>query len=170
MTTADDRDAMLRYDQLTQRVYSELRMPPGTRDLILGLGWTILRDPRRHDPTTPGVWPRTRQILNATPQQMWQKIADDAPRYEPDWEAGPHGCQAPTIRVNRLCGRSTSIGFAEFDPHTGWMTHWGFCSRPRCRAYMKPIAQRADASKLRAPEPIPNTGRRGRVDLRAKCS
>jgi hypothetical protein len=62
------------------------------------------------------------------------------------------------VRVDRLCGKPTSIGFAEFDPVTGWMTDWGFCSRPRCRAYMRPIYERADRSKDRAPEPIPNTG------------
>ncbi|OEV11328.1 hypothetical protein [Streptomyces nanshensis] len=158
MTSADDRDGMLRYDQLAARVYSEHRMPSGTRDLILGLAWSTLRDPRRHDPAAPGVWARTRENLNLSNKQRWEMIADDAPRYEHDWHAGPQGCQAPMVRVDRLCGRSTSIGFAEFDPHTGWMTDWGFCSRPRCRAYMKPILERADRSKDRAPEPIPNTG------------
>ncbi|BBG20718.1 hypothetical protein RVR_P1101 (plasmid) [Actinacidiphila reveromycinica] len=157
MDTADDRSAILRYDQLTARVYGEHRMPPGTRDLILALGWVTLRDPRRHDPTVT-TWARTREVLNADNATMSRLIGGDAPRYEPDWNAGPHGCQAPMVRVDRLCGRSTSVSFAEFDPVTGWLTPWGFCSRPRCQEYMRPIAERADGSKAKAPEPIPNTG------------
>ena len=134
----DDRDSALRYAELADRVYGERRMPTGTRDLILALGWVTLRDPRRHDPTA-STWGRAREVLNADNKRMWQLVAEDAPRYEPDWHAGPSGCQAPMVRVDRLCGRSTTIGFAEFDPHTGWMTYWGFCSRPRCREYMRPI-------------------------------
>lgn len=153
----DDRDGMLRYDQLATRVYSERRMPEGTRDLILALGWVTLRDPRRHDPTVT-TWQRTREVLNVDNKRMWQLVAADAPRYEPDWESGPHGCRAPMVRVDRLCGKSTSLGFAEFDPVTGWLTHWGFCSRPRCREDAKPILERAEGSKSRAPEAIPNTG------------
>lgn len=150
-------DELRRYDQLAERVYGERRLPTGTRDLILALGWVTLRDPRRHHPDVP-VWDRTREVLNATNRQMWETIAEDVPRYEHDWHADPSGCQAPMVRVDRLCGRSTSFGFAEFDPATGWMTSWGFCSRPRCRAHMRPIAERAEGSKDRAPEPIPNIG------------
>lgn len=148
---------MLRYDQLAARVYTEARMPAGTRDLILALGWVTLRDPHRHDPTVT-TWVRAREVMNADNDAMWKLIADDAPRYEPDWQAGPNGCQAPMVRVGRLCGKSTTIGFGEFDPATGWMTYWGFCSRPRCREYMRPISERAERSEGRAPEPIPNTG------------
>lgn len=150
-----DLDALRRYDQLAERVYGERRLPSPTRDLILALGWVTLRDPLRHHPAA-SLWGRTREVLNADNKSMWQAIAADVPRYEPD--RPPRGCQAPMVRVERLCGRSTSIGFAEFDPVTGWMTHWGFCSRPRCRSYMRPIAERAQGSKDRAPEPIPNTG------------
>ena len=158
MTTAPgDRDGMLRYTQLADRVYGERRMPQGTRDLILALGWVTLRDPRRHDPSVT-VWTRTREILNADNKHMWELVAEDAPRYKHDWHAGPQGCRAPMVRVDRLCERNTTFGFSEFDPHTGWMTHWGFCSRPRCREYMRPIYERARSSKERAPAPIPNTG------------
>ncbi|WP_448334020.1 hypothetical protein [Streptomyces sp. DSM 41534] len=155
--TADDRAAMARYDQLAARVYGERRMPTGTRDLILALGWVTLRDPRRHDPTI-STWGRVREVLNADNRTMWTLVADDAPRYEHDWHASPMGCQAPMVRIDRLCGRSTTIGFMEFDPVTGWGTDWGFCSRPRCREYMKPIYERAHGSKVKAPEPIPNAG------------
>ena len=153
----DDQDGMIRYDQLAARVYGERRMPTGTRDLILALGWVTLRDPRRHDPTRL-VWETTREVLNADNKRMWQLIAEDAPRYKYDWHAGPQGCQAPMVRVDRMCGRNTMYGFAEFDPATGWMTYWGFCNRPRCREYMRPIEARANGSKDRAPEPIPNMG------------
>lgn len=153
----DDRDGLLRYDELAARVYGETRMPSGTRDLILALGWVTLRDPRRHDPTVT-TWARTQEVMNADNKRMWQLIAEDAPRYEHDWHASPVGCQAPMVRVDRLCGHNTTIGFAEFDPVTGWMTDWGFCSRPRCREYMRPIYERAHGSKDKAPEPIPNTG------------
>ncbi|MFI6143761.1 hypothetical protein ACIBCC_36930 [Streptomyces griseus] len=151
------REAMVRYDQLVTRVYEERRMPAGTRDLVLALGWATLRDPRRHHPEE-GVWARTRDILNADDRRMWQLLADDVPRYEHDWHAEPRGCQAPMVRVDRLCGRSTVTGFCEFDPHTGWARFWGFCGRPRCRAYGQPIAERADHSATTRPEPIPNTG------------
>ncbi|WP_105974708.1 hypothetical protein [Streptomyces geranii] len=160
MTT--DLDAIHRYDQLTARVYGERRLPTCTRDLILALGWVTLRDPKRHHPDVP-VWDRTREVLNLDNRQMWETIAEDVPRYEHDWHAGPSGCQAPMVRVDRLCGRSTTIGFAEFDPATGWMRDWGFCSRPRCREYARPILERAEHSKDRAPEPIPNAG--GRLPL-----
>jgi hypothetical protein len=155
----DERNAIFRYDQLVSRVYGERRMPTGTRDLILALGWVTLRDPRRHDPTVT-TWGRTREVLNADNKRMWTLIGEDAPRYDA-WinEAdGPHGCQAPMVRVDRLCGRSTMHGFSEFDPHTGWSRHWGFCNRPRCRQYAKPIWDRARHSATVRPEPIPNVG------------
>lgn len=155
----DDRDGLLRYDELAARVYGERRMPTGTRDLILALGWVTLRDPSRHDPTR-SIWERTRDVLNADNKRMWQIIADDAPRYDARLTEvnTPHGCQAPMIRAKRLCGRSTLIGFSEFDPVTGWSRYWGFCSRPRCREYGKPIEERARHSATKRPEPIPNTG------------
>ncbi|MGW5711530.1 hypothetical protein [Streptomyces olivaceus] len=153
----DDHDGLLRYDQLATRVYGERRMPQGTRDLILALGWITLRDPRRHDPSI-GIWARTRDILNVDNKRMWELIGEDAPRYEYDWHADPRGCQAPMVRVDRLCGKSTSLNFAEFDPATGWMRDWHFCSRPRCREYAKPIHERARGSHEKAPKPIPNTG------------
>lgn len=156
--TPDDRDRLLRYDELAARVYGEQRMPSGTRDLILALGWVTLRDPRRHDPTVT-VWGRARDVLNADNKRMWQLIAEDAPRYDSDLhDKAPGGCQAPMVRAKRLCGRSTMYGFSEFDPATGWATYWGFCNRPRCREYMRTIEQRAKGSHERAPEPIPNAG------------
>ncbi len=153
----DDRDGMLRYDQLATRIYGERRMPSGTRDLILALGWVTLRDPSRHDPTVL-TWQRTREVLNADNKRMWELITEDAPRYEHDWHADPKGCQAPMVRVDRLCGRNTMHGFCEFDPHTGWSRYWGFCDRPRCREYAKPIWERAQHSATKRPDPIPNTG------------
>ncbi|QKW31439.1 hypothetical protein HUT11_35335 (plasmid) [Streptomyces seoulensis] len=157
--TPDDRDALVRYDQLASRVYGETRMPSGTRDLILALGWVTLRDPRRHDPTR-SIWERTRDVLNADNKRIWQLIAEDAPRYDVRLtEANTlSGCQAPMIRVDRLCGRSTMHGFSEFDPATGWSRYWGFCNRPRCREYAKPIWERARHSATKRPEPIPNAG------------
>ncbi|MFE4915854.1 hypothetical protein ACFRCX_30585 [Streptomyces sp. NPDC056652] len=155
--TADDRDAMLRYDQLTQRVYTERRMPQGTRDLILALGWVTLRDPRRHDPTVT-VWDRTREVINADNKTMWTLLANDAPRYEHDWHADPKGCQAPMVRVDRLCGRGTADGFAESDLVTGRFRMWGFCARQRCQAYARTVYERAQRSNEQAPEAIPNTG------------
>lgn len=155
----DERTAILRYDQLTTRVYGERRMPSGTRDLILALGWVTLRDPRRHDPTVT-TWGRTREVLNADNRRMWTLVGEDAPRYNP-WineTDGPQGCQAPMARLNRLCGRTTMHGFAEADPATGWLRHWSFCNRPRCREYAKPIWERAKSSRSWAPEPIPNVG------------
>ncbi|MEU1327154.1 hypothetical protein [Streptomyces microflavus] len=154
----DDRDGMLRYDELTSRVFSERRMPSGTRDLLLALGWVTLRDPRRHDPTL-GVWVRTRDVLNADNKRMWQLITEDVPRYDSNLhDDSPMGCQAPMIRAKRLCGRSTMHGFSECDPATGWSRYWGFCNRPRCREYMAPIWERSRGSHKRAPEPIPNAG------------
>ncbi|MGY0065186.1 hypothetical protein ACWY4P_53700 (plasmid) [Streptomyces sp. LZ34] len=155
--STDDRAAMLRYDELAQRVYSERRMPSGTRDLILALGWVILRDPRRHDPAV-GTWARAREVMNADNRTMWQLIAEDAPRYEHDWHAGPEGCQAPMVRVDRLCGRNTVHGFVESDPVTGRRRNWNFCNRPRCRVYAQTVYARAKGSHERAPEPIPNKG------------
>ncbi|MFG2540717.1 hypothetical protein ACGFU4_36305 [Streptomyces sp. NPDC048511] len=154
----DDRDGMLRYDELTSRVYTETRMPAGTRDLILALGWVTLRDPRRHNPAE-GIWVRTRDVLNADNKRMWQLVADDVPRYDSELhDKSPMGCQAPMVRAKRLCGRSTMHGFSERDPATGWLRYWGFCNRPRCREYMAPIWERAKDSRKRAPEPIPNAG------------
>ncbi|MEU0590017.1 hypothetical protein [Streptomyces ardesiacus] len=153
----DDHDGLLRYDQLATRVYGERRMPQGTRDLILALGWITLRDPRRHDPSV-GVWARTRDVLNVDNKRMWELIGEDAPRYEHDWHNDPKGCQAPMVRVDRLCGRSTADGFTEADRVTGRLRFWGFCSRPRCQAYGKTISQRARISNQKAPEAIPNKG------------
>lgn len=159
MVTADDRAAVFRYDQLVTRVYGERRMPSGTRDLILALGWVTLRDPRRHDPEVT-TWVRTREVLNADNKRMWTLIGEDAPRYDAWFTENddPHGCQAPMVRVDRLCGRSTLYSFSEFDPATGWVRSWGFCSRPRCREYGRPIEERARHSATVRPEPIPNVG------------
>nr|WSX25629.1 hypothetical protein OG690_38065 [Streptomyces tubercidicus] len=154
----DDRDGMLRYDQLATRVYGERRMPQGTRDLILALGWVALRDPRRHDPAAEGQWVRARDVMNASNKTMWQLIADDAPRYEHDWHADPRGCQAPMVRVDRLCGRTAMDMFSECDITTGRFRTWGFCTRPRCQAYGKTVYERAQRSNSTAPEPIPNVG------------
>jgi hypothetical protein len=154
----DDKAALARYDQLLARVYTDRRMPTGTRDLILALGWVGLRDPRRHDPTIT-TWTRTREVLNATNEQMWRHLADDVPRYDARLhDRTPDGCQAPMIRVDRLCGRSTLNGFSEFDPVTGWSRYWGFCSRPRCQEYGRPIEERARHSFTQRPEPVPNRG------------
>jgi len=152
-----DRAAMVRYDQLVTRVYGERRMPSGTRDLILALGWVTLRDPRRHDPTI-GIWTRTREVLNADNKTMWALLKDDAPRYEHDWHADPRGCQAPMVRLDRLCGRNTADGFTEADTTTGRFRLWGFCTRPRCQAYGQGIYERAQRSNAAAPDPIPNKG------------
>lgn len=156
----DDHSALLRYDQLTSRVYAERRMPSGTRDLLLALGWATLRDPRRHHPDRALIWVRTREALNVDNKRMWQLVAEDAPRYDARISEAndPYGCQAPMVRVNRLCGRSTIIGFSEFDPVTGWSRSWGFCNRPRCREYGRPIQERAHHSFTKRPEPIPNVG------------
>lgn len=153
----DERNAVFRYDQLVTRVYGERRMPSGTRDLILALGWVTLRDPRRHDPEVT-VWARTREVLNADNKRMWQLIGGDAPRYEHDWHADPQGCQAPMVRIDRLCERNAVDHFTEADTATGRFRTWGFCSRPRCQAYGKGIYERAQRSNAAAPEPIPNVG------------
>lgn len=152
-----DRDAMLRYDQLASRVYAETRMPSGTRDLTLALGWVTLRDPRRHDPAR-GLWARTQEVLNADNRQMWAYLAGDAPRYDHDWHADPKDCQAPMVRTDSLCGRSTTYSFSESDVATGRFQIWGFCSRPRCQAYGKVIEERAQRSHKQAPPAIPNVG------------
>lgn len=156
---ADDRDGMLRYDQLVTRVYGERRMPSGARDLILALGWVTLRDPRRHDPRIT-TWARTREVMNADNKTMWTLIGGDAPRYDARLSEAdtPRGCQAPMVRAEGLCGRSTMHGFSEFDPATGWSRLWGFCNRPRCREYGRPIQERARHSFTVRPEPIPNVG------------
>lgn len=151
----DDRDGMIRYDQLASRTYSERRMPPGTRELILALGWVTLRDPRRHDPTM-GVWARAREVLNVDNRRMWELIGADAPRYEHDWHGDPKGCQAPL--AGHLCGRKTVGGFTETDQLTGRFRRWGFCSRPRCQEYAATTHRRARTSHQTAPEAIPNRG------------
>lgn len=155
--SASDRDAMVRYDQLASRVYTERRMPTGTRDLILALGWVTLRDPRRHSPEH-GIWTRAREVLNVDNARMWKRLKDDAPRYEHDWHADPKGCQAPMVRIDRLCGRNSMDGFTEADVITGRFRMWGFCTRPRCQAYAKSIYERAQRSNAAAPAPIPNVG------------
>lgn len=150
-------EALVRYDQLAARVYTERRMPAGTRDLILALGWVTLRDPARHRPEAT-LWPRTREVLNISNRRLWELLAEDAPRYQHDWHADPQGCQAPMVRVDRLCGRSATLNFPESDVTSGRFRMWGVCSRPRCRQYMQPISERARDSHKRAPEAIPNVG------------
>lgn len=157
MPTADDMAALMRYDTLAARVYGERRMPTGTRDLILAAGWVMLRDPRRHDPAR-GIWDTIRQVLNTDNRGLGLIVRADAPRYEFDWHAAPSGCQAPMVRREGICGRNTTCSFAEFDAVTGWMRHWGYCSRPRCVEHRRAKQAEVKSSKDRAPEPIPNTG------------
>ncbi|MER8268007.1 hypothetical protein ABT007_27850 [Streptomyces griseus] len=109
--SAADREAMVRHDQLATRVYEERRMPAGTRDLVLALGWATLRDPRRHHPEE-GVWARTRDILNADDRRMWQLLADDVPCYEHDWHAEPRGCARSyvgNVAGGRWISRTTAV-------------------------------------------------------------
>ncbi|MFF7335491.1 hypothetical protein [Streptomyces sp. NPDC008150] len=152
-----DHQALLRYDQLAARVYSEPRMPSGTRDLLLALGWVTLRDPRRNQQDRQPIWVRAREAMNVDNKRMWRLVVDDVPRYEFPREP-VRGCDAPMVRVDRTCGRTTMHGFSEFDPATGWARSWGFCNRPRCREYMRTVEARANDSHERAPEPIPNAG------------
>ncbi|MFJ3699547.1 hypothetical protein ACIPW9_36395 [Streptomyces sp. NPDC090052] len=146
-----------RYDLLAYRVYTEPRMPTGTRDLILALGWVTLRDPHRHDPAR-SMWERTGEVLNASNRRLWELLLEDVPRYEHDWHADPKGCQAPMARIDRLCGRNTTLSFAESDVATGRFQVVGFCSRPLCRAYGEAVNERAQWSRKQAPAAIPNKG------------
>jgi hypothetical protein len=155
--TTGDREGQVRFDALATRVYTERRLPSGTRDLILALGWVTLRDPQRHHPAHL-LWAGTREVLNATDQRMWELLAQDAPRYAHDWTAGPKGCQAPMPRADRLCGRTAMHHFSEADLVTGRRRDWGFCDRPACRTHAEKVYRHAKKQNETAPEPIPNTG------------
>lgn len=97
MTTAEDFNRLLSYDDLTRRIWQDPRLPPGTRELALAIAHVRERDPMR--PDGKALWSRVRELLGTDgigQWRIWELINDDRPRYEPP--RTPRTCQAPRIR------------------------------------------------------------------------
>ncbi|MGI5423028.1 hypothetical protein [Actinomadura luteofluorescens] len=78
-----DDEARVKFDDLCREVYTDKRVPPGTREVILAMGWAMFRHPDR--PNGAPFWGEVRRALWANEYgkpRMWDLIADDAPRYE----------------------------------------------------------------------------------------
>ncbi|WP_329521127.1 hypothetical protein [Spirillospora sp. NBC_01491] len=72
-----------KYDGLCREVYADTRMPPGTREVALTMGWVMFRHPER--PNGRPFWREVKRILRgneAGKPRLWDLTADDAPRYE----------------------------------------------------------------------------------------
>lgn len=100
----DADDPLARYDELCRQVYEDTRLPPGTREVALAMGWVMFRHPDR--PNGAPFWKHARQILRGNEigkARLWDLIAADAPRYEQpgkNWHT-PGGCEGPRLRPYR---------------------------------------------------------------------
>lgn len=81
-------DDLACFDRLAARVYTDRRMTPAVRDFVLAFGWALYRDPTRHS-TRAIPWNRAKAALGYTAAQMWQVVADDAPRHDPQRPGTP---------------------------------------------------------------------------------
>lgn len=103
MKLADD-EALRKYDDLCREAYTDTRLPPGTREVVIAMGWVMFRHPDQ--PSGAPFWTELKRILWANAYgkpRLWDLIADDAPRYEQPgasytW-SGP--CEGPRIRPYR---------------------------------------------------------------------
>lgn len=165
---------LLRYDRLCNRIYADERVPNGTRELLLTLAWTALRDPERVNGEANTT--RARRILArcGNDGHLRHLISQDVPRYEPPraW-GGP--CDGPRLRpyVRRgygysekeaehrtaggaRCGTDSREHVDEFDLVSGWVTRvWWFCSRHQ--AEMRRMQEQL-ATRGARPEVVPNRG------------
>lgn len=100
-TPMSDTDALARYDKLCREVYADKRMPAGTQEVALAMGWVMFRHPDR--PNGAPFWAQVKQILRANQlgkPRLWDLIAADAPRYEQPgqhWSV-PGACEGPRLR------------------------------------------------------------------------
>ncbi|MFB7896121.1 hypothetical protein ACFC1B_07300 [Streptomyces xiamenensis] len=125
--TADDRELLARYGELTTRAHADPLMPDNIRDLVLALGWSALRGSRLDNP-----WSSVSDLLNISATEIAQLVAADAPRYELDWTTVPSSCQAPAAPPGKPCGTNTVHVFIERDQLTGRAELRGYCNRPGC--------------------------------------
>lgn len=165
---------LMAYDELCARIYADPRTREGDiRNLLLTLGWVILRDPGRRF-RNHNWFTRCAQLLDGDPDDpgTLRRLVDaDAPRYErPHRWAGP--CEGPRTRAyrprdgraphpgdpraadDRVCGEPSRQYCIERDPVTGRHTQHWFCNRHRAR--LDEVKRRYAA--LDAPPPVPNRG------------
>ncbi len=104
MPAPPSAEALSKYDDLCRQVYADTRLPAGTQEVALAMGWVMFRHPDR--PNGAPFWSQVRRMLRANEigkPRMWNLIAADAPRYEQ-----PHAystlagsCEGPRIRPYR---------------------------------------------------------------------
>jgi hypothetical protein len=99
-----DRDPLQAWDALCREVYDHTRMPPGTREVVLAMGWVLFRHPDR--PNGKPFWREVRRRLGANElgrARMHDLIAADAPRYEQRRNFASMGgsCEGPRLRPYR---------------------------------------------------------------------
>jgi len=130
----DDTSRLRSFDDLTTRIWQDKRLTPGTRELLLAIGWVLARDPDYAAlPSSERgtyLWRqlavmlgRDERMRRPTPRYR-QLVADDAPRYVPPntW-FDQAWCEAPRIRPYRP--RTTGNGIVSSacliarHPHSG---------------------------------------------------
>lgn len=96
-----DDEALIKYDDLCHEVYADRRLPPGTQEVALAMGWVMFRHPDR--PNGGPFWKQVRRLLRANEigkPRVWDLIAADAPRYiQPGvyWSSAGD-CEGPRLR------------------------------------------------------------------------
>ncbi|REF00323.1 hypothetical protein [Thermomonospora umbrina] len=112
-----DDPHLTKYDKLCREVYGDARMAPGTREVVLAMGWVMFRHPDR--PQGGPFWQHVRRVLGRNrygKPRVWDLIAADAPRYE---QPGGHHltgpCEGPRHRPYkpRPAPRATATGLRE---------------------------------------------------------
>lgn len=104
-------------------------------------------------------WTRVCEAMHLDNYRFWQAIREDVPRYEPSrWDYQGGACEAPMIRREGTCGRTSVRSFRTTDPSDGTWRMAGFCNRHTDWYQQAYAAERARMQAGGIPEPLPNTG------------
>lgn len=114
---------LIKYDELCREVYGDPRLPPGTRELALAMGWVMFRRPQAA--AGKPFWREVRLLLGNERfggPRVWELLAADAPRYErPYADRSTATCEGPRLRPYR----SRNIRPRQFPPPTIYVPEGG---------------------------------------------
>ena len=105
--TGTDMDRLMRYDELVGRIYTDQRVTPTARELLLAVAWAVARAPQNAD----GPLRVAGRVLGRNrvgKPRIGDLIAEDAPRYRPpsDVTSGAGSmappCEGPRLRPYKL--------------------------------------------------------------------
>ena len=86
------------HDELQAAIWNdERKLPPGTREVALAVGWVLHKEPEHEG----RLWARVKELLghDGWHWRLHECVAGDAPRYDPgNWHHGAADCEGPRVR------------------------------------------------------------------------